>query len=126
MLPNLGNAIFDGANLTQSDLSYCTGSTVSFKSTNLADSLLKQATLNNSDFINADFSRADLIYSVLDRGIFTNTNFSNANLAFVSFRHANLQTAHIEGADFSRTDLTDARWVDGTRCIEGSIGECLK
>ena len=49
---------------------------------------------------------------------------SGATFRYTTLRNANLKGAQIGGASFSGADLSGAIWIDGRRCVEGSIGVC--
>jgi uncharacterized protein YjbI with pentapeptide repeats len=38
----------------------------------------------------------------------------------------NLTDANLAGANLTETDFSYATWIDGSKCKEGSIGECKK
>lgn len=65
---------------------------------------LAGANLRGADLRDSDLSRADL----------TGANLSDADLRGADLRHARLTS----------TDLSGARWVDGSVCATGSIGRC--
>jgi len=49
------------------------------------------------------------------------TNFTNSNLFEADLTGANILNATFEGAN-----LNNAVWIDGTKCLLGSIGKCNK
>ena len=67
----------------------------------------------------AHFSKQDM----------SGANFRGATLIGATFRGATLRRADfrgakIGGADFSGADLFNAIWINGKRCLEGSVGYC--
>jgi uncharacterized protein YjbI with pentapeptide repeats len=93
---DLSNANLSGANLTKTDLS----------SANLTGANLTEADLSNANLFGANL---------------TNANLFKANLFGANLTGSNLTGAHLFGANFS-----NALWIDGTICGEGSIGKCKK
>ena len=108
---SISYAIFDYANLKNSDLNYTNGTTSSFIQTDLENTSFKNANLNNINFKdaylkNVDFSDAILIMS----------NFESATLDGVDFSNANLSASNFKGIDdlgviksFKNTNITGAR-----------------
>lgn len=87
----------------------------------------------------SNFQHAELQYSKLDQAQLSKANLQDSILTGASLRDADLQGANLENADLSYADLTDAnllganltgakldqtRWVDGTLCAQGSVGQC--
>ena len=70
---------------------------------------------------NCDLSRADF-----SGHNFANSDLRGANLSFVNFRKASLIGADLFGAILDQTDFSGAVWLDGDRCLEGSVDECIK
>ena len=86
-----------------------------------------------------NFQASELQYSKLDLAHLKGANLEASNLTGASLREADLQGANLSNANLSYADLTDAnlqgvnlqgailgqaRWVDGSLCAEGSIGQC--
>jgi uncharacterized protein YjbI with pentapeptide repeats len=80
---------------------------VSFRGSDLSESV---ACWN--DFTDVDFSFADLGQANLRASIFKNVNFHGANLRNVDFRHATFQRCI-----FTNADLTGSKFVRGFRWI---------
>ncbi|MBP7528373.1 MAG: pentapeptide repeat-containing protein [Syntrophorhabdaceae bacterium] len=76
---------------------------------------LSQANLAGIDFYGAELSGA---------------NLSGANLKGTLFNDADLKGANLKGASvdketsFVGAKLSDAIWMDGTKCKSGQIGRC--
>lgn len=66
--------------------------------------------------VNAKLSKQDL----------TNANLKDANLVGATFRKSTLYNANLGGAKIAGADFSGAQWVDGSICMEGSIGQCLR
>ena len=49
------------------------------------------------------------------------TNLSGANLTMANLSGANLSKSYMSGAK-----LNGATWTDGSKCQEGSVGQCIK
>jgi len=100
----LNSTNFQGASLFGSNLRDVDADYANFSSTNLSfvefqGAKLKGASLRSSDIRKANFSGADLSY-------------------------ADLRDAKIADTVFARSNLSNALWVDGRKCLPGSIGEC--
>jgi len=102
-------------------------------------SIMMNSKLSNGNFPESSFIRANLYESILEGGNFEKTNFSGANLTRANFKasslieanftNANLFEADFTGANilnvnFEGANLNNATWVDGKKCILGSIGQC--
>jgi uncharacterized protein YjbI with pentapeptide repeats len=76
---------------------------------------LSQANLAGIDFYGANLSGA---------------NLSGANLKGTLFNDADLKGANLKGAlvdketNFTGAKLSDAIWMDGTKCKSGQMGRC--
>lgn len=97
----LREAMLSGSNLAQGDLQY-----VDFNSADLSYAQLGGANLKGSNLQNADLSYADL---------------TAADLSF-----ANLSGANPGGAKLDKARFDEAIWFDGSRCLAGSVGRCVK
>ncbi len=106
---------------------------------------LSSANFNSTQFQAADFSRsklknADLSYADLSQAMLTQANLQGAKLRGANLRQANLQGATLVGADLAYAellgakledanlkgaDLSNAIWLNGQVCLNGSIGACL-
>ena len=99
---------------------------------------LSRAYIPNS---NLSFIRTNLYEANLEGGIFEKANFSSANLTRVNFKgtslidtnftnsnlfEADLTGANILNATFEGANLNNVTWIDGTKCLLGSIGKCNK
>lgn len=84
------------------------------------DSRLSQIRIIEALASSAQFTGADLTKANLSRSDFTGADFSNALL-----RNVDLREAVVDGATLDGADLSNAFWIDGTICAEGSIGRCI-
>ena len=75
----------------------------------LAGINLKSAEMSQAKLVNADLSNSDL----------TRANFSGASMYGVNLDGSNLFKTNFEGAN-----LNNATWIDGKKCVLGSIGKC--
>ena len=103
---NLTNGYYKNADLEGADLS----------KTNLLGAIFEGSKLKGANFEGAYLFNTSLMNSDL-----TGVNFKDAMLVA-----ANLRNAQIEGADFTNTDVSGAIWIEGFRCLKGSIGTCYK
>lgn len=86
---------------------------------NFRDANLEDLDLWKTNLQNSNFSGADMV------GVFlTGADLSGANLRGADLRHAFIYRAKIDEADFAGANLEGARWVTGSICGPGSIGEC--
>ncbi|MBU3915621.1 pentapeptide repeat-containing protein [bacterium] len=65
---------------------------------------------------NAQLSGMDLSYADLRK----------ANLIGVTFIRATLTGANLKGAKLAGANFSGAQWVDGSICLVGSVGRCIK
>ncbi|MDH5360465.1 MAG: pentapeptide repeat-containing protein [Gammaproteobacteria bacterium] len=118
------NCVLDGKQLSGQDLS---------------GARIHNASLVSVVAESTNFQNSELQYSKLNLALLKSANLEGANLVGVSLRDTDLQGANLRGADLSYADLTDAnlqganlsgakldqtRWVDGTLCAQGSVGQC--
>lgn len=80
---------------------------------NLSETDLRHAFLEDSDFSNSDLSKANLEYAEIKNTDFKYSDFNHANLrdatlVNVDFENANLSNANLIGVDLSRVNLTNA------------------
>jgi len=66
--------------------------------------------------VSCDLSQAYLI----------GANLIGANLSQANLSEAYLYRTNLTGANLSGANLSGATWTDGSKCKEGSIGQCLK
>jgi uncharacterized protein YjbI with pentapeptide repeats len=98
---------------------------------NLAGTNLHNLNLEKSKFPGTNLENADLSDSKLEGADFSGVNLENATLINTNFNSANLQNANltnadIHGATFSNAQLEGAIWINGKRCRDGSIGQCIQ
>jgi hypothetical protein len=86
--------------MTTHQCSKCDLSGASLKGANLSEATISDANLKKSDLTEADMSEAKQ----------TEANLSGANLNEVKLYGAK---------------LSDAKWTDGSKCKEGSVGQCI-
>ncbi len=92
---------------------------------------LRHANLSGKNLSGANLSRADLSGANLK-----NVNLSNADLSGARFTDAvlsgadltgaNLTGANLAGAYMTKTDFSEAKWVNGKMCQPKSIGKCIQ
>jgi hypothetical protein len=118
---DLQNADLAGAQLSGARLS-----NTSLSGANLSRANLSDANLLSARLYRANLSGANLSSAYLRAANLRDANLSNANLSRANLSGANLSYATLSGADLSGADLSGALWADGTKCAEGSTGECKK
>ncbi len=87
---------------------------ITLENASLSGSNLRNAELEGTNFKGAKLKRTNLEKADLDRA-----NFTNADL-----RGANLYKASIQQTIFTNANLENATWINGKRCVKGSLGEC--
>lgn len=115
------------ANAAGANFGFATFENVDFDTAKLAGANFSNTTHTNAVFINADLSNADFTkatatHADFTRANLTNTNLTNANLRGAYFIRANLTGTIVKGANFFGSDLTEATWIDGTKCPEKTCG----
>lgn len=105
----------------------------------LAGAVLTSAKLNGANLSGSNLAGANLDYADLSLSRLRQVNFTDASLKGASLQNADLSRANLTNADLSYTDLTNAKlagvrltgsrldntiWVDGRKCLPGSIGKC--
>jgi uncharacterized protein YjbI with pentapeptide repeats len=66
--------------------------------------------------VNAKLSRIDL----------SEADLRNSNLIGATLIQATLFRARLDGAKLAGANFSGALWIDGSICLDGSIGQCLK
>ena len=56
----------------------------------------------------------------------SNANLRGANLIGATFINATLKGANLSGAKLAGANFSGALWTDGSVCLRGSIGGCIK
>ncbi len=118
---DLQNADLSGAQLSGARLSGSSLTGANLSKANLSDAYLLSARLTRANLSGANLSGAFLRSANL-----RDANLSRANLSRANLSDANLSYANLSGADLSDADFSGALWTDGTKCGEGSSGECKR
>jgi len=123
------DAIRIGAQIEGVDMSYSSMPKMRLDGANMKRINLEGANMEIINLKGADLTLANLSFSQLHAANLQNANLMLANmtktlLVDADLRGANLQGANIQGAIFFQANLSNATWVDGRVCAEGSIGEC--
>ncbi len=107
---------------------------------NLQGVNFRGAKLQNADLSVAQLQRADLAYADMSAAILISTQLQYSNLKGANLRRANLQNADLTAADLSYAELVGSQlqgtilnqaifdhaiWVNGEKCLPGSVGACL-
>jgi hypothetical protein len=126
---NLVQSILFGSDLTGADFHNADMYEVDLRSAtltnvNMSGTLLEGARLDSARFVGANLAGADL-----NRADMLGVDLTRANLRGANLRTADMRGAILIGADLTGAVLTGARlgnatWIDGTRCGDGSIGQC--
>jgi len=98
------------------------------------------AKLQTADLSAAQLQGADLAYADLSRSTLISAQLQNSNLKGANLRQAKLQNADLFSADLSYAELVGSQlqganlkqaifdhaiWVNGQKCLAGSVGACL-
>jgi len=78
--------------------------------------LLRTKSCPGCYLVNAKLSKMDLSHADL----------RNANLIGATLIQATLVGARLDGAKMAGANFSGAQWIDGTICIDGSIGQCVR
>jgi uncharacterized protein YjbI with pentapeptide repeats len=108
---DLSNASLSGTNLFEA---------------NLAGANLTGAFLSDSDLAGANLSKANLTGAFLNYAYLANANLTDANLTGAKMFFTILISANLSGANLTGAKLSTTIWVDGSRCAEASVGQCIK
>ncbi|MCW8933668.1 MAG: pentapeptide repeat-containing protein [Gammaproteobacteria bacterium] len=107
---------------------------------NLQQVNFRSAKLQTADLSAAQLQGADLAYADLSQAILISARLMNSNLKGANLRRANLMGADLSGANLSYAELVGcnlqgsnlkqaifdhAIWVNGEKCLPGSVGACL-
>lgn len=101
-----------------------------FRNAKLISADLSASQLQQADFAYADLSRAILVSAQLQQANFIGANlyqvnFQGADLSGANFSHAELLGSQLNGANLSSAIFDNAIWVNGEKCLPGSLGACL-
>jgi hypothetical protein len=121
---NWSNCVLDGTNLQDSDLAGARLFSASLTATNLSHSDLKGGNLSYAALSIADLQMADLRGATLVGAKLRQAKLNNARLEDADLSYADLTGADLSGAQIHNTKLGNAIWVDGRRCLPGSIDHC--
>jgi len=107
---------------------------------NLQQVNFRSAKLQTADLSAAQLQGADLSYADLSQSILISAQLMNSNLKGANLRRANLMAADLSSANLSYAELVGcnlqgsnlkqaifdhAIWVNGEKCLPGSVGACL-
>ncbi|MBS0319047.1 MAG: pentapeptide repeat-containing protein [Proteobacteria bacterium] len=118
-LSNFAGAIFKAVSFVGSDLS-CSD----FTNSTWSSSTFYQGVAAGVDFSGADLRTARFPGAQMTGAIFVDAKLDGALFGGAGLTYADFTGATIAGTDFSDANLSGATWVDGTKCMEGSIGVC--
>ncbi len=100
----------------------------------------QSAKLQMADLSAALLQGANLSYADLSQSILISAQLQNSNLKGANLRKANLQGADLSAADLSYAELVGSQlqgtnlsqaifdhaiWINGQKCLAGSVGACL-
>lgn len=123
----------------QVNWSACRRAQSDLRQADLRGAQLKNADLSDSDLAGANLSEADAAYANLSDTDLTLANLgfsrlvganlraarlSHADLRGADLQYADLRKAQVDGTLFEGAQLSNAIWVDGTTCADGSVGGC--
>jgi hypothetical protein len=117
----------------------CNKAGMQLLNTDLNGAMLNSTKLQGANLFGSKFIKADLSYADLSNSNLSFVDFQQAQLKGANLRAADLSKANLNDADLSYADLQDAKltettfintnfantiWVDGRKCLPGSIGMC--
>ena len=134
-LPNCSEPAAKGVNWSNClkpnlDASHQDLSTSQMRNSQLTNSNFMNATLENVDFAYSDLSLSNFSYANLRSTVLIGTNFkgsdlSNSDLTDADLSYADLNNANLGGSILDNARFDHAIWVNGQKCAEGSIGQCI-
>ena len=102
---------------------------------NFRSAKLQMADLSATQLQGANLAYADLSQSILISAQLQNTNLKGANLRKANLQGADLSAANLsyaelvgsklQGANLNQAIFDHAIWVNGEKCLPGSVGACL-
>lgn len=117
----------------------CNKAGLQLLNTDLSAAVLNSTNLQRANLFGSKFVKADLAYADLSNTNLSFADLQQAQLKGANLRAADLNKANLRGADLSYADLQDAKlidtvltnanlsnaiWVDGRKCLVGSVGVC--
>ncbi len=111
------------------------------RNASLQSANLRNARLQQADLSSAQLQQADLAYADLSQAILLSAQLQQADLKGANLYQANLQGANLKGANLSHAELLEtlligaeldgarfdhAIWINGEKCLPGSVGGCLQ
>ena len=113
-----------GLQLLNSDLSGAMLNSTNLQGANLFASKFIKADASYADLSNSNLSFTDFQLARLKGANLRAADLSKANLSHADLSYADLQDAKLTDTVFSHADFSNAIWVDGHKCLPGSIGVC--
>jgi hypothetical protein len=113
-----------GLQLPNSDLSNATLNSVNFDGANLSGSQLTKADLSYADLSNSNLSASNMQQAQLKGASLRAADLRKANLTNADLSYTDLQNAKLIDAVYTNANFSHAIWVDGRKCMAGSVGGC--
>ncbi len=123
---NWDNCRKENAELAEADLTQARLRNTRLPGANLLGSQLDGADLSYANLLQANLSYASLKTASLKGTNLKFADLSNANLSQADLSYADLSNAQIAATDFTGALLSNAIWIDGKPCVEGSVGQCVQ
>lgn len=92
---------------------------------NLAGTDLSGANLSNAVLSYTNLTGANLTGAYMRSAYMYGANLSDANLSKATLDKANLRDAELSGVNLTGASLSETIWRNGSKCLEGSAGECV-
>lgn len=107
---------------------------------NLRKVNFRNAKLQAVDFSATKLQGADLAYANLSQSILVSAQLQNSNMKGANLRRANLRGANLSSANLSYAEMVGSQlqganlkqaifdhaiWINGEKCLPGSVGACL-
>lgn len=120
--------------------SHCNKAGLQSLNANMSNAILNSTNLQGANLFGSNMSAADLSYADLSRANLSFVDFQNAQLKGANLRSADLSKANFTNADLSYANIQDANlhevvfsgakldhviWVNGKKCLPGSVGKCI-
>jgi len=113
-----------GLQLLNSDLSGAMLNSTNLQAANLFGTKLNKADISYADLSNSNLSFTDFQQAILKGTNLRATDLSKANFTQADLSYADLRDAKLNDTVLANANLSNAIWVDGRKCLAGSIGVC--
>ncbi len=122
---NWSNCLKVDLDVSHQDLSAAQIRNSHLSNSNFMNATLKQVDFAYSDLSSSNFSYANLQGAVLIGADLKATDLSNSDLSNADLSYADLNGANLGGSVIKNARFDHAIWINGQKCAEGSLGQCV-